>query len=239
MEKMDLLIALGLKRTKERRGSVASLFGERTNRKKITAVPYPTTYSFKEMLAWENEAFGFYFTGHPLDEFREKFSTLKKSKDLEQFAGKRVKVGGIIKQARQVTTKNGESMAFINLEDFDGEIDVAIFPKIFCDAIYVVYPNEIVVVEGRVEFSNDTVQILADKVTAAEFYVADFWLTVPKSLDLPETFNSLKKIFYAHEGTAQVFLNRGGTWQKLQQKISEDAFNELEKLLGAENIRRY
>ena len=101
--------------------------------------------------------------------------------------------------------------------------------------------DEVVVVEGRVETSGNGFQILADRVTAAENYAADFWLTIPAQLETPATFAGLKKIFSNHVGRSQIFLNRGGVWKKFPQKISDApaARDALKKLLGAENVKLY
>ena len=81
----------------------------------------------------------------------------------------------------------------------------------------------------------------ANNVYAAENYAADFWLTIPAQLETSATNEQLKKIFSAHEGWSNVFLNLGGKWKKLAQKISDSAElrNELKILLGNENIRLY
>ena len=238
---MDSAMAAGFKRQRERAGGAINLFGAEELHGTNADLPKVKERPHNEILAWEKDTLGFYISGHPLDTFREKISALKSSKDLEKFSGRKVKVGGIITEARRVTTKKGDAMAFVKLEDFDGVIDVTIFPKIFDAAFKFVAVDEVVVVEGRVENLNDTIQILADKVTAAENYSADFWLTIPAQLEVPETFAALKKIFSNHIGRSQVFLNRGGAWKKFPQKISDASAvcDALKKLLGAENVRLY
>ena len=241
LESLDSAMAAGIKRQLERNSGAINLFGADDLHGANAEIPDVKERSPKEILAWEKETLGFYMSGHPLETFREKFSAFKSCKDLGRFAGKRVKVGGIITDVRRVTTKKGDSMAFIKLEDFDGEIDVTIFPKIFYEAFKVALIDEIVVVEGRVETSGDAIQILADKVTEAETYAADFWLTIPAPLETPATIGELRKIFSRHEGWSQVFLNRSGKWKKLDKKISDSPAlrDELKKLLGAENVRLY
>ncbi|MBQ4402869.1 MAG: DNA polymerase III subunit alpha [Selenomonadaceae bacterium] len=237
---LDSMINAGFKRYEERKSGAISLFGDEELHDTNAALP-DVKDSPKEILAWEKETLGFYISGHPLEVFREKFSTLKSSKDLEKFAGRRAKVGGIITEVRRVTTKKGDTMARLKLEDFDGTIDVTIFPNVFSRVFNVVLPDEIVVVEGRVENSNETIQLLAEKVTAAETYAADFWLTIPAQLDNSATLNKLGKIFDKHAGWSQVFLNRYGDWKKISKKISDSSTlrKELKNLLGAQNVRLY
>ena len=132
-------------------------------------------------------------------------------------------------------------MARLKLEDFDGVINITLFPNVFYQSFNVAFPDEIVVVEGRVDTSADPIQILADRIISAETYVADFWLVIPEQLDKPSTFADLKKIFDEHAGLSQVFLNRDGKWRKINKKISDSLLlrDELKKLLSAENVRVY
>ncbi|MBR0261272.1 MAG: DNA polymerase III subunit alpha [Selenomonadaceae bacterium] len=241
LESLDSAMAAGFKRQQEQKSGAISLFEAEELYETNAELPDVKERSPKEILAWEKETLGFYISGHPLDEFREKFSTLKSSKNLEKFSGKRVKVGGIITEVKRLTTKKGDSMARLKLEDFDGVINITLFPNVFYQSFNVAFPDEIVVVEGRVDTSADPIQILADRIISAETYVADFWLVIPEQLDKPSTFADLKKIFDEHAGLSQVFLNRDGKWRKINKKISDSLLlrDELKKLLSAENVRVY
>ena len=239
---IDKAMSAGYRRQQERGGVAISLFDEDELHATNMALPDVKESSITEILAWEKQTLGFYISGHPLEIFRDKLSLLTKSTDLpEKISGKRVKVGGIITNVRRVTTKKGDTMAFVTLEDFNGTIDITLFPNPFYMNAKLAQPDEVVVVEGRVENSGDGVQILADRFTAAENYAVDFWLTIPAQLETNATNEQLKKIFSAHKGWSHVFLNLGGKWKKLVQKISDSAElrNELKNLLGNENIRLY
>ena len=150
-------------------------------------------------------------------------------------------VGGLITNVRRVTTKNGDTMAFLKLEDFDGTIDVTLFPNVFYKTMNVAQLDDVVVVEGRVDNSSDTFQIFAGTVTAAANYVPDFWLKVPAQIDNPATLDKLKKLFAEHEGNSRINLNRHGEWKRITRKISDssDLRGELKALLGADNVRLY
>ncbi|MBR4642606.1 MAG: DNA polymerase III subunit alpha [Selenomonadaceae bacterium] len=241
LKSLDLATATGLKRKKELDGKAINLFGHEDLFKANAALPNVDERPHKIILAWEKETLGFYFSGHPLDDFREKFSTLPAVKDLKKFSGKRVvKVGGIITDIQRSTTKQGDSMARLKLEDKGGAINVVLFPNVFRNTQNILLPNEIVVVKGRVDLS-DSLQFFAQEIIPAEKYSADFWLTIPAQLDKPATFDALKKIFDMHRGSAQAFMNRDGKWRKLDKKISDSPAlrDELKNLLGAENVRLY
>ncbi len=238
---LDSAMEAGSKRYHERLSGAINLFGDDELHETNSTLPDIKERSPNEILAWEKETLGFYISGHPLDDLREKFSALKTSKDLDKYIGRRVKVGGLITDVRRIMTKRGASMAFLKLEDFDGTIEVTLFPNVFSKSFNVVLPDEVVIVEGRVDSSNDTLAILADSITAAATYAPDFWLVIPEQLDKPATFAKLKKIFAEHVGNSRVSLNRFGEWKRLQQKISDSTALRLEliNLLGAGNVKIY
>ncbi|MDR2517328.1 MAG: DNA polymerase III subunit alpha [Spirochaetaceae bacterium] len=86
-----------------------------------------------EQLEAEKELIGFYFSGHPLDDYREVW---------EQNAGlnlARLPVGadgeyvivGIVNSLKPITDKKGNLMAFGSLADYTGEIDLTFFAKVW------------------------------------------------------------------------------------------------------------
>ena len=240
---IDAAKAIGAKKNLERKNGVINLFDDDDFDEPIINLPNVAERSRKEILAWEKETIGFYISGHPLDAFRDKFSTLTTCKEINggKVIGKRVKVGGIITGVRQTTTKRGDTMAFLKLEDFGGVVDVTLFPNVFFQTMDVALPEEIVVVEGRVDNSDDSFQILANSVVRAADYSPDFWLIIPAQLEKSSTFDRLKKLFNEHAGGSRIFLNRYGEWKKLNPKLSDSPAlrEELKNLLGKENVRLY
>ena len=238
---MDQMAFVATQRHRERLGGAINLFGDDELHETNGAIPDVKEAPLQEILSWERETLGFYLSGHPLEIFREQIGALTSSKALNGKIGKRVKVGGLITTLRRLTTRRGEWMAFLTLEDFDGAIDVTIFPNVFNRLKDEPLPNDVVVVAGRVEVSDNGLQIIADAVTRADIYASDFWLTLPAQIDTPATIDALRKIFDAYKGASLVYLNRGGKWLKLQQKIADgpELRGELKNLLGAENVRLY
>ena len=88
------------------------------------------------MLKFEKEALGFYVTGHPLDEFRETMD-LMSTTNTEMIPGKSdgqiVRFGGSLKAVKTIWTKKNDQMAFIELEDYTGTLEVVVFPSVFLD----------------------------------------------------------------------------------------------------------
>ena len=232
LESVDFAIAA---KQRENTGGQINLFGEMET-PSAYAVPEVPEKSRLEILAWEKEAFGFYMSGHPLDEFVEKFSGLTSIDEIKRGEipnGRRVKIGGIISSARQVTTKNGGRMAFLVLEDFNGSVRVTVFEKIFSRCEDLIKPDEVVVIGGRVDIARDRIQILADEIFSAREYVPEIYLTLPPNVDRVK----LREILEKNPGGSAVYFKISGKWQRQNLKISNSA--ELQNFLGAENVRAY
>ena len=81
----------------------------------------------------------------------------------EKADGERIKVGGIVKGMREIESKRGR-MAFVALEDLEGEVEVTVFADLFKRTDGFLVPGEKVLVEGRVNIYNDQKKIVANDV---------------------------------------------------------------------------
>ena len=246
LESLKDSVAEGFQKRKDDSRGQIGLFGETEIHETAKVLPNVKERPKNEILSWEKETLGFYFSGHPLDEFAEKFSDLIKVSDIKNNKikdGRRVKVGGMVSEVKRLTTKRGESMAFLMLEDFSDNMKITVFPNVFYRVSNLLVPNEAIVVSGKAENLNDSWQILADAVTNAKNYTSEIYLKILPEKEKPETFEKLREIFANHSGKSFVYLNRRDKWQKLgnDYKISADkkTRSELENLLGGENVKFY
>ncbi len=87
------------------------------------------------ILAYEMDALGFYITGHPLAQYKEKLSKIVShdiaALDPEKDGDKEVRVAGIVTSLKPLKTRKEERMATFTLEDLSGRIDVISFPEPF------------------------------------------------------------------------------------------------------------
>ncbi|MFQ6078173.1 MAG: DNA polymerase III subunit alpha, partial [Thermodesulfobacteriota bacterium] len=87
-----------------------------------------------QLLSFEKETLGFYITSHPLARYEEdiKRFTKEDTVSVAQFeSGREVKVCGVVSTFKEITTRKGERMAFVTLEDLKGFIEVILFPDVF------------------------------------------------------------------------------------------------------------
>ena len=78
--------------------------------------------------------------------------------------GETVTIGGLIGSIRQPTTKKGDPMAFVQLEDQTGGCEVVVFSNAFPQARGALDVDRIVVVKGRVDMKTDTAKLVAFEV---------------------------------------------------------------------------
>lgn len=90
---------------------------------------------FQTLLAEEKRVTSFYISGHPTEKYT---SISKKDKDffniseLEALSsGVDLYLLGIVNSVRQITTKNGQLMSFVSIEDTSGSCDLVVFPDVY------------------------------------------------------------------------------------------------------------
>ena len=116
------------------------LFGNDTGgQKQAYELPEADEMPKFELLAGEKEVIGMYISGHPLEQYSEALAEkgLVKTFDLadpERIArldGKTVSIGAMVSKVRRKATKNDQTMAFVDIEDMYGSVNVLVFPKIY------------------------------------------------------------------------------------------------------------
>jgi DNA polymerase-3 subunit alpha len=107
-----------------------------------------------ELLRMEKESLGLYVSEHPLDAVREQLRR-KTDCSLAEVArrrdGETVVVGGIVSGVKQLTTKKGEPMVFLTLDDPTGGAEVVVFNSTYAAAREYCVVDRILVVKGRVD----------------------------------------------------------------------------------------
>ena len=134
-------------------------------------LPIPPEYPFERKLAHELTIFGFPLSCHPLDLFQPNVDGIPHiaAKDLPQSVGKQVTVIGWLVTEKIVSTKTGEPMEFLTLEDQTGLYDATVFPATYRQYCHLLAANHAYVVTGRVEtqFSTVTLTVTELKLLAS------------------------------------------------------------------------
>ncbi|HOO31164.1 MAG TPA: DNA polymerase III subunit alpha [Bacillota bacterium] len=133
-------------------------------------IPLPDVPDFSEsqILAMEKELLGLYISGHPLASVAEairKVATMS-VRDLSNAEdGAYATLAGVIIGRKQIITRTGQPMAFVQIEDLTGQVEVVVFPRTYQECADILARDAIVVVKGRVDVKEEGIKILADSIT--------------------------------------------------------------------------
>lgn len=124
----------------------------------------PTTK--EEKLTWEKEILGLYVSEHPFKEFTLKLgSQIINARDIASYnAQELVMIGGLITSIKQVTTKKGDLMQFVNIEDLTGTQEVVIFPETLKNYRPILEVDKIIIASGRISHRNDETKVIVEKI---------------------------------------------------------------------------
>ncbi len=123
--------------------------------------------SGRERLQWEKELLGVYTISHPLQQLTIDLNGIVtcSCNDLdERYDGKNVMLAGMIAEARTITTKKGDPMAFVKLEDTQGQCEVVVFPRTYEEYKDKLVQDNVVLVKGKGQSRNGQTSLLADSI---------------------------------------------------------------------------
>jgi DNA polymerase-3 subunit alpha len=124
-----------------------------------------------ERLAYEKEALGLYVSEHPLSSIREALRRKTDSQIVEldrRRDGDVVTVGGIVGALRQTTTKKGEPMVFMRLDDVSGSVETIVFNSVYGASRDLLETDRILVVKGRIDHKEGETKVIALEVAPFE-----------------------------------------------------------------------
>jgi DNA polymerase-3 subunit alpha len=245
-------------RAAKERGMI-SLFGDTEENETSFAFQlneHVAEISRKQLLEWEKELLGLYISKHPLSYLAEKLkektthTTVEVIDDMDK---QKVVVGGSIIEARRITTKKGDTMCVLRLEDMYGSIGVTVFPKAYEQYADKLEEGAVVIVRGEVQVRRDEAGILCNSLETVNSVEEEMnrkhyqvWLTLERSGgdDLAVSNDILKvqdmyRFIQERPGRDhyEVFLQGEGWHLRLTpgdntMQYSPDLHSRLETLLG-------
>jgi DNA polymerase III subunit alpha len=125
----------------------------------------------QERLKLEKELLGFYISDHPLKNIQHSAKILApiSLSDLNEQPEK-VTLSAIVmlSHVKPVTTKKGDSMAVIQMEDLSGHAEAVIFPKTYARVGQYIKPDARLMVWGKLDRRDDMVQMIVDDAEPIE-----------------------------------------------------------------------
>ena len=153
-------------------GSIFDLGGGEADPPRHHPVLPTTEYEKADLLRLEKESLGLYVSEHPLSGVAEQLrrKTDCRLPEIERRRdGEIVTVGGLVCAIKQLTTKKGEPMVFLQLDDLTGSAEVVVFNSVYAAARELLEPDAVVVVKGRVDHKQQgETKLIAMEVSAFE-----------------------------------------------------------------------
>ena len=183
-------------------------------------IPLPDVgeYEKENLLSFEKEVLGIYLSGHPMEEYEEKWkksitrTTLDFQLDEETgrtkvHDGAREVVGGIIADKTTKYTKNNKTMAFLTLEDLAGTVEIVVFPKDYeKNQQYLTEENK-VFVRGRVSEEDEAAsKLICEAVIPFEQTKKELWLQYEGKADFLAREAELYDLIKESDGDDQVVI---------------------------------
>ncbi len=249
-------LAYGQSLQKERNDPQMTLFGDdpveiQGAEPKLPDLP---EWDTDTLLSFEKEAIGFYVTGHPLDKYKELMEKFANAdflsiKEGMHDDGSAVRIGGIIRKVKPHMTKTKKPMAYFQLEDLTGDIEVTVFPSCYANVSGFLTEGESVFVLGKLEKNEQSIKILAEDIVLME-RVEEAWTT---SLHIHADANGidedvlkrLSEILRRYRGGCKAYLhiNIPGTAEavialpdELNLRVENTLHMELQEIFGPGSI---
>ena len=155
------------------------------------SLPDVGEYSKEMKLAFEKEVLGIYISGHPLEEYRETwkknitnttadFAMDEETGETRVADGAKVTIGGMITEKKIKYTKNEKVMAFLQVEDLVGSVEVIVFPRDYERYGSTVMEDSKVFVRGRVSVEEDRdAKLVCEQITTFEQMPKKLWIKFP------------------------------------------------------------
>ncbi len=140
LNNIELMISYASRQQKQKESNQLNLFDSRgpiqnVVSHKIELIKNKEDIDTKVYLSWERELLGIYLSRHPLSDISDylanKCIPISQIKNMANDA--KVTVGGLISDNKEITTKNGQRMAFLKIEDLTADIEMVVFPKVYKD----------------------------------------------------------------------------------------------------------
>lgn len=225
--------------------------------KEAYKVQYPNVPEFKKeiKLGFEKEVLGIYLSGHPLEEYEEKWkkNTSAVTSDflLDEETGEvkirdnqSVTIGGMITEKTIKYTKNNKTMAFLTVEDLFGTVEVVVFPRDYEKYHSYLMEDEKVFISGHANVEEDkNGKLICEKIYSFDDTIRELWLQFPTKEEFLEKEQRLYSMLQESDGKDEVviYIASPRAMKKLGKnltiRINPEIVNNLTNFLGENNLK--
>ena len=225
--------------------------------KRAYEVRYPDVpeYSKEVKLGFEKEVLGIYLSGHPLEEYEEKwrkhisavttdFLLDEETNQVKVKDNQAVTVGGMITEKTIKYTKNNKAMAFLTLEDLFGTVEIIVFPRDYERYSRYLNEDEKVFISGHANVEEDkNGKLICERIYGFDETKRELWLQFPTKEKFTENEQTLYDMLRDSDGNDEVVIyvaspravKRLG--KNFNIRIEPGLVNNLTNFLGENNLK--
>lgn len=232
------------------------LVGEEEKQEFDIPMPQVGEYEKETLLACEKEVLGIYVSGHPMEEYTEKwkkqitatsmdFQWDEENKNTKVSEGNKEIIGGIITAKTIKHTKNNQTMAFLTIEDLMGTVEVIVFPKHYEKNRQYLNEDSKVFVKGRVSEEDEAAsKLICETIIPFENTKSELWIQFPDKEQFEKEETKLYELLRTFEGEQEsvvVYLSKEKAMKRLPRnynvKITEELLERFYSAFGVERIK--
>ncbi|MDO4544772.1 MAG: DNA polymerase III subunit alpha [Bacillota bacterium] len=230
-------------------------------------LPDVTNFDKDTLIAQEKEMLGVYISEHPLTEYEDKINAMVtvNSQDLADVLdseqqgemhsfirdGMQAVMAGIITSKKTLITKNNKMMAFVDMEDLYGTVEVVVFPNIYERFSSLLTEDSIVSVTGNINFKEGEVpKLLAERIVdlkSLKQVVASktdmqpprqpeglVKIKLPAGDDTTRMLNEIKSLMGEYPGGYQaiIYMPQGGSFRTEENLWVDPDADFRERIIG-------
>lgn len=254
MHHLQMYMDMGQARQRDRQLGQSSMFDafEEEAEQAPAATAPVNEWSDHDRLRFEKETIGFYVSGHPLTRYQKDidwFTDSSSASISEQDNGKAVSLAGVPFKVIPKTTRRGDKMALVTLEDLQGTVEVTLWPETYAASEQLLALDEPILVKGTVESVDNLPKVIAKEVFPLSEAKNHWKGKVHVQIRTPglekEMLVSVRKVLAEHQGTNALLVHfifpdskaRVRTVESdMKVRPSDDVIREIEELLGEDSI---
>ena len=220
----------------------------------IIAMPDVGEYSKEMKLAFEKEVLGIYVSGHPLEEYMglwkshitNRISDFILDEETGTAAvqdGAKAVIGGMISGKKVKYTKNNKVMAFLDVEDMTGNMEVIVFPNTYEKESDKLEEDSKVFLGGRVSLEEEKDgKLICEKVIPFDQMPRKLWIRFEDLEAWKQSCGDLYKIIDENGGRDKVviFIAHPKLRKELPAgqgvRTSENLIKQLSERFGEKNV---
>ena len=207
--------------------------------------------SYDRNLMFEKEVLGLYISGHPTDKYERLLNKIStgsiinyKEKQQDFMRDELVVLGGIVRDFKEIITKNNTIMSFFYLEDKYFSIECVTFPKVHEKFNYLINNDNIVIIKGILKRDGDDIKLIVEDVSGIdEGGRFKLYILVKNTDELEDSFLKIKTLSLGNKGGTSVFFYLMDEKKSFKLNdnynvdLNDDFIFEVDKLFSQEFVK--